>query len=263
MGSPRNRRVVRAGRLHRVRDRREAGETLIEGPHVLEEAIAAGADIREVFVLDGDEVGSELAGRTHARITAITQPVLEKLAPTAHPRGPVAVVSIPPPSEPAGDSVWTDLSDPGNAGTIIRTAAAFGFAVVIDGEAVDAWSPKVIRAAAGGHFRTTVTTGGPPEAFTVATVVDGGVPLDRIELPPDRRVCLLVGNEAHGLGVRATQADLRVTIPMPGGIESLNAGVAAAICLWELSQARRANEGTAGSSRAGNGFGPLDGPRVT
>lgn len=240
VSSTRNQHVVRAGRLHRARDRREAGSTLVEGPHVLEEAIAGGASVSEVFGLPDDGRAQELATAAGARWIAVTDQVLSKLADTEHPRGPVAVVQIPPPGVHAGDRIWIDTSDPGNAGTLIRTAAAFEYAVTVAADAVDPWGPKVIRAAAGGHFRTVVDTGPPPDVFTIATVADGGVPLLALaDHLPGEPVCILVGNEAHGLSAELRAgAGLTVSIPMPGGIESLNAAVSGALCMYELMRCR-------------------------
>lgn len=207
---------------------------------MLAEAIAGDAGVVEVFGLEGDRDAMEMAITSGAEWIPVTRRVLDKLATTETPRGPVAVVEIPDDGPAAGDSVWIDTADPGNAGTIIRTAAAFGMAVVVAPEAVDPWSPKVVRAAAGGHFRTHITVGGPPPVPTVATVVEGGVPLEELggRLGPGP-VCILVGNEAHGLSDEVVDgASVSVTIPMTGGIESLNAGVAAAIVMLEVARHR-------------------------
>lgn len=246
VSSPRNGRVQAAVRLQRVRGRRDAGQSLIEGPHVLAEAVAAGASVAEVFGLADDVEGRRLADEAGARWTPVTERVMDKLASTETPRGPVSVVDVGADAAVTGDSVWIDVSDPGNAGTIIRTAAAFGLSVVVADDAVDPWSPKVLRAAAGGHFRTAVAVGAPPEAQLLATVATGGTPLDRLgaELT-EGPVCILVGNEAHGLGRALIDlADVRVSIPMPGAIESLNAGVAAAIVMAELARLRGWNIGS-------------------
>lgn len=233
--------MVRAARLHRVRARRETNTTLVEGPNALAEAVDAGADIVEVFGLADDAVGRQLAVRGGAPWIAVTRPVLERIAGTENPRGPIAVISIPAGTERVGDEIWVDTSDPGNAGTLIRSAAAFGFSVTLAPGAVDPWSPKVVRAAAGGHFRTPVFIGSPgPNTVTIATVASGGIPVDRIgEHLTNDTVTLLIGNEAHGLPPEATDAaDLLVTIPMVGGIESLNASVAGAICMYQIALQR-------------------------
>lgn len=200
----------------------------------------AGVTVREVFGLEDDDQARRLAAASGADWVPVTRRVLDKLASTETPRGPVAIIDIPAEEPALGDSVWIDTADPGNAGTIIRTAAAFGMTVIVADGAVDPWSPKVLRAAAGGHFRTGIRRGAPPEMLILATVVEGGVRLDDLGARlGEGPVCVLVGNEAHGLA-SATRgiADIRVTIPMPGAIESLNAAVAAAIVMTEVARHR-------------------------
>lgn len=239
--SPRNPRVAAAARLHRARERKATGLTLIEGPHLLAEAQAGGADIREVFAVADDERAT-LVGAGGPSVTPVTELVLSRIAGTEHPRGPVAVIAIPPPVAARSDIVLLAVNDPGNAGSLIRTAAAFGYEVAVFPGAVDVWSPKVLRGAAGGHFRTRIVN--VPEADERAVVtlaVSGGVTLDRAAslLDPEPLVTLVVGNEAHGvpeslrLGAR-----LEITIPMEPGVESLNAAVAGALAMYELRKRR-------------------------
>ena len=241
--STRNPRVAPAVRLRRARERKALGLTVLEGPHVVEEARRAGAEVMEVFGL-----GPAPAGYQHW--TEVTPEVLSRLADTDNPRGPVAVIRIPPPGVVTRDHYSIDLGEPGNAGTLIRTAAAFGLDVTFSPGSVDPWSPKVLRAAAGAHFRTSI--GEPPASRgTIATVVEGGVPPHRLGevLDPTTTWAVLIGSEAHGLSSRdVAAAEIAVTIPMPGGVESLNAAVAGAIVGYELGRWRYA-EGTPASSR--------------
>ena len=169
-------------------------------------------------------------------VVRVTQAVLDRLAPTEHPRGPVAVVAIPEPEDPGPRVVVLDgLADPGNAGTVVRTAAAFGVGVAATPGTVDLWSPKVLRAAAGAHFRTNIGPVDAADYVTIATVPTGG--LDPRDVHPGPTWALLVGEEAAGLPDDVVAAaDHRVTIPMPGGIESLNAAVSAAIMLYVLTR---------------------------
>jgi len=231
--STRNPRVSEAVRLHRARDRRELGLTLLEGPHLVSEAVGAGAGVREIFGIGEPpfDIGS-------ARWIEVTEPVLERLSGTRSPRGPIAVMRIPDSPPPTRDHLTLDIADPGNAGTLIRTSAAFGLDVVFRSGAVDPWAPKVLRAAAGAHFRTTVALRPAPDAGTIATVVEGGIAprgLGEV-LDPGRMWSVLVGSEPHGLdAVEAASADFRVSVPMPGGTESLNAAVAGSIVAYELA----------------------------
>jgi TrmH family RNA methyltransferase len=232
--SPRNRAVVEAGRLHRVLDRRRAGKTLIEGPHLLDEALGAGVEVERTFHLPDDPEANRWPSAT-----PVDQAVLEKLAGTESPRGPIAVIAIPPPHPiPTDRSVivlW-GVADPGNVGTIIRSAAAFGLGVAVGPFTADPWAPKVLRAGAGGHFRTPLSTVASPADLAglrvAATVPSGGIAPARLE----RGVwAVLIGSEAHGLDpALVAHATVGVTIPMPGETESLNAAVAASIIAYAL-----------------------------
>lgn len=214
----------------------------MEGPHVLAEAVACGVRVLDVFGLADDETGRRLAERAGVSYSVVEARTLRGLSGTLHPRGPVAVVEIPTPSPPSRDLIWMAVSDPGNTGTLIRTAAAFGLDVIVDPKAADPWAPKVVRSAAGGHFRTSVTVGPPPAGWgTVALTVRGGIEPDRLPevLDPRRWWALLVGSEAHGLPRSLVEtAPVEVTIPMPGSVESLNAAVAAGIVAHRLSRWR-------------------------
>jgi len=164
---------------------------------------------------------------------------MARLAGTASPRGPVAVVEIPQERLETGRNllVSVGVSDPGNVGTMIRTAASFGWGFAYMEGSADPWSPKAIRAGAGGQFRTAVFRLEDLQALqdwtTVAAVVSGGVAPGAITQRP---VALLVGEEAHGLDPAVVgTADQEMTIPTSGAIESLNAAIAAGIALYALS----------------------------
>ncbi len=246
--SPRNRRVAEALRLHRARRRNETGLTLLEGPHLLEEAIRAGAALRALFVAESDEPSALAAEEAGVEIVTVTQSVMDTLAPTQHPRGPVAVLEVPATRSAGEGSVlvaW-GVSDPGNVGSMIRSAAAFGLGFLAGPRTADPWAPKVLRAGSGGHFHTTVervpdlTIGRlRRRGFTVAaSVVAGG--RHPAVLHEDRRWAVLVGEEAAGLPAEiVSAADYRITIPMPGGTESLNAAAAAVLLAYEVDGGRR------------------------
>ncbi len=239
--SPKNPRIAAVARLHRRSHRRREGRTILEGPHVIATAMERTAGVEEVFALDIDSTTSAAMHSSGTTVTTVSEPVLQRLAGTKHPRGPIAVLRAPEP-EPllATDSVvLVGVSDPGNAGTIIRTAAALGFQVIVAGEGVDVWSPKVLRAAAGGHFLTRLcqVPADPVPALrnagiaSAAFVVTGGAPIADVGRSS---AALLIGSEPHGLPDQlVASCDHRITLPMPGGAESLNASVAAAIGMWE------------------------------
>jgi len=243
--STRNPRVVRATKLHRVRNRRETGETLLEGPNVLGAALAAGLVPELVFTLDRNGL-ADRAARAGSEVVSVSEAVMNKLAGTENPRGPVAIASVPDSDRitPIDTIVLCGISDPGNAGTLIRSAAAFEFQVVATTDTVDLWSPKVLRAAVGAHFATGIVTSGSPEAVAAAGIVLVAlVPADDGRGDPeagDRPIGLMVGNEAHGLSPElVAAAAATITVPTSGAVESLNAAVAGSIAMFAIAQGRR------------------------
>lgn len=238
----RNQMVVEAARLHRVRDRTTTGTTLLEGPHLLQEAVGAGADVRQVFVRDTDDSGRALAEGLGVVPVLVDQSALKRLAGTETPRGPIAVVTIPP-SLDLGDRnmlVSWGVSDPGNVGTMIRIARAFDWGFGFTSGTADPWSPKVLRSGAGNQFATPMLRFADLEDLRsiglvpVATEATGGGDPADLE---SGRWAILIGEEASGLPNAVVEAcDRCVTIPMPGGAESLNAAVAAAIIVYEISR---------------------------
>lgn len=225
---------MEAVRLRRRKGRVETGLALLEGPTLLEEAHRAGVAIRTVIAVPTDTTSIEVAEAAGARVVLATEGALVKASSTKAPQSPVATFEIPA-SEIAASGdllVAWGVSDPGNAGTLIRSCAAFGLGYVAGPNTVDSWSPKVVRAAAGAHFRTSL---GQVETIAelrahrvriVATVARGG----RAPGPQEADTAFLVGSESHGLddAVVAGVDDL-ITIPMGESTESLNAGVAGSI----------------------------------
>ncbi len=150
------------------------------------------------------------------------------------------MVEIPPERlDPGRDLlVSVGVSDPGNLGALIRTAASFGWGFAYTKGSADPWAPKSIRAGAGGQFQTAVARLESLDQLSdwtmVATVVRDGVAPHEVT---GRPVALLVGEEAHGLDpVVVEAAAYRLTVPMSGPTESLNAAVAAGIAVYELSK---------------------------
>ena len=156
---------------------------------------------------------------------------------------------------PAPDSdfclLLDDVQDPGNVGSMLRSAAAAGVAqVLLSKHCAFAWSPKVLRAAQGAHFRLDIARGRRPARMGAALPAAGGELIATVAHGRGgavRRAAQRgasrsrIGNEGAGLSpALAAQATLRVTIPMPGGVESLNAAAAAAVCLFEVVRQRSA-----------------------
>ena len=165
--------------------------------------------------------------------------VFDAIADAETPPGIAAEIALPELKREGSALFLEGIQDAGNVGAIIRSAAAFGVAsVTLDRQCADPWSPKVLRAAMGGHFivgiRQVDDLGTAIAGFggrTICTVVKGGRPLREVQLAG--RTGWIFGAEGAGLSAEiASQADERVTIPMAGG-ESLNVAAAAAICLYE------------------------------
>jgi TrmH family RNA methyltransferase len=247
-------RVVAARRLHRRRDRDETGRFLAEGPQAVREALKAGA-VAELFATaDAVRRHPELA----AGATLVDDAAMQALADTVAPQGLVAVCrqrDIPLAAALAARSggsllvaVCVDIRDPGNAGTVLRTADAAGAAVVVfAGDSVDPYNGKAVRASAGSLFHvdvvrardTAAALGALRAAGVQVLAADGYGDTDLFDLDTlERPTAWLFGSEAHGLP-RDLAADRRVRVPLFGGAESLNLAAAAAVCLYSSAKAMR------------------------
>lgn len=249
--------VTRLRRLLRRRaDRTEAGRFVLEGPTLLDEALAAGALVHAVYVDAAvprpDVLDRVLAAGIPVRLLA--SGVLARVADAVTPQAVLAEVAVPTVDLATLVSldfavVCVDLADPGNAGTILRSAEAAGAdVVVLAGSSVDITNPKAVRASAGALFHVPVVTA--PNACAVlaelgrrglrrlATSAAAGRPYDEVVLTEP--VALVLGNEAHGLSADVLgEVDELVTVPMAGRAESLNVGMAAAVLAFEVARQRR------------------------
>jgi TrmH family RNA methyltransferase len=250
-------RVVAARRLQRRRDRDHTGRFLAEGPQAIRSALTAGV-VRELFATDA-------AMRRHADLVAlapevspVTDEALDALAETVQPQGLVAVcdqVDVPLADalakRPRLVAVAAEIRDPGNAGTVLRTADAAGAgAVVFAGDAVDPYNGKCVRASAGSLFQVdvvrarTLAAGEMRGAGLTVLAATGYGDSDLDDLIDDGTlagpVAWLFGSEAHGLPPGLLDAaDRRVRVPIYGGAESLNLAAAAAVCLYASARAQR------------------------
>lgn len=217
---------------------------LVEGVRLVAAAAEAGIDFDTVFAVDpGVAVG---CGADPSVVVVCDDRVLGHVAGTAHPQGVVAVArwrprrDLPDTDAAAGGVLVLDgVADPGNTGTLIRTAAALGCtAVVTTKGSCDVTNPKALRASAGAVFRVAVHAGLAADAVLdwcrsvgvtgLAAVARGGDAPQR----PDGPWALWIGSEAHGLAPeRVTAIGRTVTIPVAAGVESLNAAAAGAVLL--------------------------------
>lgn len=254
----RHQKVQRLRRLLSRRSAREAeGAFVVEGAKVLSEALDAGTPIEAVYLAAGSAADpvAERAFDAGARVYELAPGVLERVADTVTPQPIMAVVPFV--HRPLGELrgrdllvVAVDVRDPGNAGTVLRSAEAAGAGGVLfcDGS-VDVYNPKTVRASAGSLFHVPVVAGGDPVQVLrelaswgverLATTASGG--RDYAEVDLTRPVAFVLGNEANGLTAEIEQlVDERVTIPMVGRSESLNVGMAAAVLCFEAARQRRA-----------------------
>ena len=250
-----NPRVQSARRLHRRKERLDSCRFLIEGPKSVAEALDAEWPLHEVFVEQDGHSG--LIARVRERgvsVFEVTESVMKAISDAETPQGIVAVGKITAPPNPAPPSGLTlllvEIRDPGNAGTLMRSAAAAGcdFVMFTKGS-VDPWSPKVVRSAAGSTFR--VGTGIEIEVdAAIAQLKETGYRLVGADARADsdiyetdlsaERLAIVLGNESWGVPSHISASlDDTVAIRMPGDAESLNVGVAGSIVLFEALRQRR------------------------
>jgi len=251
IGSRDNARVKRWVKLARDSSlRREEKRAMIEGPHLVAELLQAGLEPLALLVsksgLERREI-QKLIGKREAVV--LTDSVFKAVADADNPPGIAAEIEIPSPKVANSKCcVFLEgVQDPSNVGAILRCAAAFGVGeAVLDRGCADAWSPKVLRAAMGGHFRLglrqVADLRGELKDFAgllLCTVPADGLPLR--QAPLDGRLGWIFGAEGQGVSAAAAElAAVHVTIPMSAGSESLNVAAAAAICLYEAFNRRGA-----------------------
>ena len=231
------------------RDRRKAGKCVLEGEHLVEAYAQRYGAPESIIVADSQLARpgvKSLVRRFDERTLVVPEAVFRELAVLPAAIGVLAVVVAPVSSQSTGGAfclVLDDVQDPGNVGSMLRSAAAAGVSdAFLSPQCVFAWSPKVLRAGMGAHFHLQIHENVDLPAWAgryrsaggqvAALVRDGGASL--YETPLQRPLALAIGNEGAGLsGALLDAATARVTIPMPGHVESLNAAAAAAVALFE------------------------------
>ena len=215
--------------------RQNLGLFLVEGGKSGEECISAGCKIEKIIC-------TEKWQDRFKDSVLVSDELFKSISTETTPQGVMAVVQIPQ-SElkpPKGDCLLLDcLQDPGNIGTVIRTANAVGYEEIYLINCTDPYSPKAVRASMGGIFRVTLYRAEREQIFNAL----GGVPLicadmggqDIFKFTPPERFCLCIGNEGSGISDEVSVcADYTVKIPMRESCESLNAAVSAGIAMYAL-----------------------------
>lgn len=251
-------RLIRS--LGRRKGRDASGLFIVEGERGVSDALEAGIEPYAIVLRDGYVAGPAVLGTAPAagddRVRVLDAALFDSVSDTVHPQGILAVLPIPvTPALPALATLIVLLDgirDPGNMGTLLRSSAAAGADAVIIGEgSVDAWNPKVVRAAMGAHFRVPVLPAesieaGRLETVAIRAIAEAGAELDYDRADWSEPVLLIVGSEADGSGdASRAMANRAVSIPMAAGVESLNAAVAGSVILFEIARQRRS-----GSRRA-------------
>ncbi len=238
--------------------RLSGGMVAIEGDHLLEEARRSGMVFKTVFVSERRDV-PEIVPRG-VEVLWLTDEVFRSVVETQSPQG-VAALMVPPVfrmddvvggASSSGSAlilVAVGLQDPGNLGTLVRSAEAFGASGVLTTPGtVSAWNQKALRASVGSVFRVPVVSVGVADVsglkergvrLIAAVGGEGEDVIAASEMDFTGACAMLIGNEGSGLGAEWLEiCDARVTIPCPGRVESLNAGVAGSLLLYEASRQR-------------------------
>jgi RNA methyltransferase, TrmH family len=209
-------------KLSHRKHREETGLFVCEGEDLVAAALAAGIEPVELLVA-GENVQTELLAS------------VSELPHAPRVIGVYRRADLPRFGCDTTLALW-EVGDPGNVGTLVRTADAFRAAVALSAGCADPLGPKALRASAGAIFRVPIGALDEAPQARVALVAHGGVPLPEAELPPPP-LTILLGSEREGLPDLLVTDCYKVTIPLPGeDAESLNVGVAGAIALYELSR---------------------------
>jgi RNA methyltransferase, TrmH family len=241
-------------KLHKIaedaRESRKQGQTLIDGPHLVA-AYRQQVGLPELLLLnesscENSEIQSLVDKHSGTNIFLLKDSLFKTLASVESPVGVASLISIPKkiPAFDDGSCILLDtIQDPGNVGSILRSSAAAGVGDIFLGPGcASVWSPRVMRAAQGAHFRLRIRESADLAQFlrhysgkSLTTVVSGGIPL--YSAPRSGNIAWVFGSEGNGVSsALISLASHLVTIPMAAETESLNVAAAAAICLFARSE---------------------------
>jgi len=253
-------------RLKRPRQRRREGLILAEGPRVVAEALASRLEIRDAWMetdVAGTPQGRDLIRAAEDRgvsFTLLDGGALADLSHTESPQAVLAIVAEPSEADPrlGGDArvlLLDGVQDPGNLGTLIRSAWGLGLTQVwITAGSTDPWGTKAVRASAGAVFHMDLVRMEDPDAelrsltHSLLVADAAGTDIEALDLDPGRGWILVVGNEGAGPGASVRAQGRTVSIPMSHGMDSLNAAVAGSILMYVLT--RRSRDASLSSPQA-------------
>jgi TrmH family RNA methyltransferase len=236
-------------------ERKRTGLSVLEGPHLVAAFLDSGRTLDAMMVsrsaMDDAQVAKLVARAGSTEVTVVADGVFDSVSTVKEPFGIMAAARTPEGQAVAPDAslclLLEDIQDPGNVGTLIRSAAGAGAGhVLLSATCAFAWSPKVLRAGQGAHFALNIVERVDLVAFvegyrgiSVALAARGTKTLHALDLAGP--VAIVVGNEGAGLSQALLgAATVHAAIPMTGRIESLNAGVAGSIALFEVVRQRSA-----------------------
>jgi len=243
--------------LHKLsssgRERREVGQTLLDGPHLLRAFLEVGEKPKQLLVnetaLQDAEISALLNLCASVPQTQLDDALFAQISELKTPNGLLTLIDIPPAKVTVTHSQFVllleNIQDPGNLGSILRSAAAAGCdAVFLSQGCADAWSPKVLRAGMGGHFVLSIAESA--DLLGVAAEFSGKIMAASLQADKSLydsnlrgKIAFAIGNEGAGLSQALLDAaQQHFIIPMPGKVESLNAAAATAVCLFEAVRQR-------------------------
>lgn len=228
--------VKAIGKLQKRKYRQETGKFVLEGYRLVKDAFSNNP--AELKIILAESKASEYLVR-FPNATVLSDILFEKNCDTVNSQGIMAIAPIAPYIiEPTSDfCLYLDrVRDPGNLGTIIRTAVACGFRDIVLDDCVDVYNPKTIRSSMGAFFHCNFVL---PNAdidsrYLVVCADARGTDIRKVpKMPTDKKLCLVIGNEANGIGdALKARADITVSLPMCEGVESLNAAVSASVAMY-------------------------------
>lgn len=237
-----------------TRQRRKTGQTLLDGAHLVKAYLAAGKTPLQLLINENSNHDAEIMGLLgqlpNVPLTSLDDALFNELTELKTPSGLLALIDLPQPQVAPSHSQFCvlleDIQDPGNLGSLLRTAAGAGCdAAFVSTGCADVWSPKVLRAAMGGHFILSIHEHA--DLFNVAAVFEGTVCATTLQAAASLydinlkgNIAFAFGNEGAGLTPELSNLCRQlVTIPMKGKVESLNVAAAAAVCLFEATRQRQ------------------------